>query len=225
MKVCMVTQGSLNSTWQENLSKISNFDVVVFGFNGLGLVSYKKELNGKTEYFHDLARLSKQLSCVVISGLDTDTYGVFRHSVVIADHGKILGVSDMVHSTDHSEFVSGVSLGIFQTSVGKIGVLVDDDLMFPENTKTLCACDADIIVCVMQKLDCFMPQTVARALSYCYGVAMVLCSTNYGALSNIRGDIVSASYSDLVKVQIKIEKDYHSINVKRRGLISLTDGV
>jgi predicted amidohydrolase len=130
MKICFVTQPSLNNVWQERLSEISKQDIVVFGFNGLGLLSYKKELSGETEYFHDVANLSKQLSSVVISGCDTDTYGVFRHSVVIAEKGKILGVTDMVHSIDESEFVSGGTYRVFETSVCKIGILVKEDLFF-----------------------------------------------------------------------------------------------
>ena len=107
MKVCLVTSGSFDWVWQERLKEISANDLVVFGFNGLGLVSYKKELAGETEYFQDVAKLSSQLGTVVISGCDTDTFGVFRHSAVIADKGKILGVSDMVHSVDQSEYAPG----------------------------------------------------------------------------------------------------------------------
>ena len=107
MDISFVTNQTLNQVIESDLSRISESDVVVFGFNGLGLVSYKKELSGITEYFHDLALTSKQLSSVIICGCDTDNYGVYRHSVVVADKGKLLGVTDMAHSIDESEFVSG----------------------------------------------------------------------------------------------------------------------
>ena len=68
MQLSFVTSGSLNEVVEQNLSEISGSDVVVFGFNGLGLVSYKKELDGQTEYFHDLALASKELSSVINSG-------------------------------------------------------------------------------------------------------------------------------------------------------------
>ena len=85
MQLSFITNGSLNQVLEQNLSQISGSDIIVFGFNGLGLVSYKKELDGETEYFHDLALASKELSSVIICGCDTDTYGLFRHSAVIAD--------------------------------------------------------------------------------------------------------------------------------------------
>ena len=66
MEICFVLKETLNAVWQEKIDEIAGSDVIVFGFNGLGLVSYKKELSGETEYFHDVAKLSKQLSSVIV---------------------------------------------------------------------------------------------------------------------------------------------------------------
>ncbi|MBQ7349247.1 MAG: carbon-nitrogen hydrolase family protein [Clostridia bacterium] len=218
MEVCFVTNESLNSAWQDKLSVLDGHKLLVFGFNGLGLVSYKKELAGETEYFHDLAKLSKQLSCVVLCGCDTDTYGVFRHSAVIADKGKILGVSDMAHAIDDSEFVAGGNFRVYDTSAGKIGVIIAEDLFFPESARVLTLCDADLIVCIYKKLDNTMPQIMLRAGAFANGVAMALCAKNYACVADIRGNITVASGAEIVKAKVKIEKDYHLISSRRRGL-------
>ncbi len=218
MDVCFVTGETVNAVWQEKLNKIDKSDVVVFGFNGLGLVSYKKELNGETEYFQDVAKLSKQLSSVVISGCDTDTYGVFRHSAVIADKGKILGVTDMIHSIDDSEFVAGGNFRVYDTSAGKIGLIILEDLFFPEVPRILALCDADFIVCVFKKIDNSMPQIMLRAGAFSNGVAMSICAKNYASACDIRGNVTVASGADIVKAKIKIEKDYRLISSRRRGL-------
>ena len=218
MELCMVTSGSINGAWQDKLDEISGSDVLVFGFNGLGLVSYKKELGGETEYFHDLAKLSKQLSSVIICGCDTDTYGVFRHSAVIADKGKILGVSDMAHCVDDSEFVAGGNFRVYDTSAGKIGIIIAEDLFFPEVPRVLTLCDADIIICVFKKQDSAMPQIMLRAGAFANGVAMAMCAENYALLSDIRGDVVVAGSERIVKAKLNIEKDYHLISSRRRGL-------
>ena len=218
MQLSFITSGSVNQIFEQNLSDINGSDVVVFGFNGLGLVSYKKELDGQTEYFHDLALVSKELSSVVISGCDTDTYGVFRHSAVIADSGKILGVSDMAHSIDQSEFASGGNFRVYDTKAGKIGIIVAEDLFFPETARVLTLCDADVIVCVMKNVQTLMPQIMLRAGAFANGVAMVLCANNYACVSDIKGRISVASCNDFVKANIKIEKDYHLIQSRRRGL-------
>ncbi len=218
MELCMITADAMNSVFEQKLGEIGNQDLVLFGFNGLGLVSYKKELDGETEYFHDLARLSNQLNSVVICGTDTDTYGVFRHSAVVADKGKILGVSDMAHSIDDSEFVAGGNFRVYDTSAGKIGVIVGEDLFFPETARVLTLCDADIIVCLLKKLDNLMPQVMLRASAFSNGVPMALCAKNYSAVADIRGNIVVASTANITKVKVKIEKDFHLISSRRRGL-------
>ncbi len=218
MKVCFVTGSSLNGVWQEKLGKISGHDLLVFGFNGLGLVSYKKELSGETEYFQDVAKLSKQLSSVLICGCDTDTYGVFRHSAVIADKGRILGVSDMAHSIDNSEFVSGGNFRVYDTTAGKIGIIVAEDLYFPESARVLALCDADVIVCLFKKIENSMPQIMLRAGAFSNGVVMAICAKNYVCVSDIKGEIILASSADIVDGSLKTEKDYHLISSRRRGL-------
>ncbi len=218
MDICMITADAMNTVFEQKLGELSGQKIVLFGFNGLGLVSYKKELEGETEYFHDLARLSNQLGSVVICGADTDTYGVFRHSAVVADKGKILGVSDMAHSIDDSEFVAGGNFRVYDTSAGKIGVIVGEDLFFPETARVLTLCDADIIVCVLKKLENYMPQIMLRASAFSNGVPMALCAKSYSAVADVRGDIVASSTANILKVKVKIEKDFHLISSRRRGL-------
>lgn len=217
MKVCFVTSGTVNGVWQEKFMEVGKPDLLVFGFNGLGLVSYKKELSGDTEYFGDVAKLSKQLSGVVISGCDTDTYGMFRHSAVIADKGKILGVTDMSHTIDESEFVPGGNLRVYDTSVGKIGIILAEDLFFPEVARVLSLCDADLIVCLYKTLDGQMPQVMLRAGAFSNGVTMALCAKNYACVSDVKGNVLLASASDIVKTEIKTIKDYRLISSRRRG--------
>ena len=218
MEITFVTDKSINYLLENDITSISDSQVVVFGFNGLGLVSYKKELQGQTEYFHDIAMASKQLSSVIICGCDTDNYGVFRHSVVVADKGKLLGVTDMVHSIDQSEFVSGGNFRVYDTSAGKIGILIAEDLYFPESARVLALCDADIIICIFKKVENFMPQIMIRAGAFSNGVAMALLAKNYCAISDIRGKIVLSSSSEIIKSKVEIKKDYHLISSRKRGM-------
>ena len=218
MDLCFVTSGTVNQVWQEKLTELNGLQLIVFGFNGLGLVSYKKELAGDTEYFSDLAKFSKQTSSVVICGCDTDTYGVFRHSAVIADKGKILGVSDMAHALDDSEFVSGGAFRVYETSIGKIGVIVGEDLFISDTAKIMALCDADIIVCVMKKIEDCMPEIMLRASSFANGLPMMLVASNYGVLSGEDGKVKIAGSQEIIKYKLKIEKEYRLISVRRRGI-------
>ena len=217
MKISFITTDSINEVWQNKLSLVKNSDLLLFGFNGLNLVSYKKELSGETEYFHDIAKLSKQLSRVIICGCDTDNYGVYRHSAVIADSGKLLGVSDMVHVIGDTEFAPGGSFRVYDTTKGKIGVLILDDLFFPEASRVLALCDADIIVCVYKNLTDTMPITLIKANAFSNGVAHALCADNYYALVDKCGKIITCGTNSLTTSYINLEKDYSLISSRRRG--------
>jgi predicted amidohydrolase len=137
---------------------------------------------------------------------------------VIADKGKILGVSDMVHMVDDSEFVSGGSFRVYDTSAGKIGLIVAEDLFFPEVPRVLTLCDADMIICLFKKIETQMPQIMLRAGAFANGVAMALVAENYGAISDVRGNVKFAGSNKIINAKIKIEKDYHLISSRRRGL-------
>lgn len=217
MKVTFVTGGSLNAFWQNKLDKTVKTDLLVFGAGGLGLVSYKKELDGETEFFHDVAGLSREIGGVVISGLDTDTYGVYRHSAVIADRGKILGISDMSFTVDDSEFKSGGNFRVYETGAGKIGLLVGEDVYFPEAAKTLALCDADIIISVFGKQDNGVAEIMARASAFSNGVLIALMSGDGVTVAGTRGDVLLSSRKDTLSADIKIVKDYHRISTLRRG--------
>ena len=218
MKTVFVTDRTLYSACKENAENLQGADLIIFGFNGMGLVSYKKELSGETDYFHDLARLSAQVQGVVISGCDTDTYGTFRHSVAIADKGKILGVSDMVHLPEGSEFVPGGGFRVYDTSKGKIGLIIEDDLYFPEVARVLSLCDADFIVCILKKIENFMPQIMLRASAYSNGVTMALCSENYSSVADTKGNILVSTKSGILETNLKKEKDYHLVSLRKRGM-------
>ena len=217
MKVGFVTGLGLNAFWQNKLDKSLKTDLLCFGFNGLGLVSYKKELDGETEFFHDVAGLSRETGSVVISGLDTDTYGVYRHSAVIAEKGKILGVSDMSFTLDESEFKSGGNFRVYETSIGKIGLLVGDDVYFPESAKVLALCDADIIISVFGRIDNGMPEIMTRASAFSNGVTIALISQGAVTVASSMGDVLLSSRKEFITADIKITKDYHRVSTRRRG--------
>jgi predicted amidohydrolase len=217
MKACFVTDKSVSSFWETDIEKVGKVPLLCFGFNGLGLVSYKKELKGETEYFHDIASLSRQTGGVVVSGLDTDTYGVYRHSCVLADKGKILGVSDANFMLDESEFKSGGNFRVYETSAGKIGVVVAEDVFYPEVIKTLSLCDADFVISVFGRIENSMAQVMMRAGSFSCGVTICMLAENYLQASDSKGNIIFATANGVTVTELNIEKEFHKITTRRRG--------
>ena len=104
MKIHFVTEGELSES-AESAAR-SGCDVLALGFHGLGEIDYRRELAGETAKLEDMAILSRELGCVVVSGCYTDSCGVRHKSAAIAEKGKILGVADMLHAAE-TDFRSG----------------------------------------------------------------------------------------------------------------------
>ncbi|MBO5285770.1 MAG: hypothetical protein J6B16_02610 [Clostridia bacterium] len=217
MKVCFATKSNFYDFCDSSLSLAGNSKVLVFGANGLGLISYKSELCGETEYFQDVAKTSKNFGGVVIIGCDTDTYGAFRKSAIVADSGKLLGVSDAVAVPSYSEYVGGANYVVYKTSAGKIGVLIGKDLYSVEAVSTMSLSDADVIFCIFDRVDSFMPEILLRAYSFIFGVPMVLVGNGYLSVTDIDGKIKISTPKNVATVDINTDKVYGEVLLKKRG--------
>lgn len=215
MKIHFVTEGSLNAFWDKTDGCDS--DVIFFGFNGLDDVYYERELDGDTGKLEDLAIMSRELSAVVVSGCYTHTCNRKRKSAVIADKGRILGVSDMLCNLDDGEFTAGAHLRVYETSAGKIGLVVGEDLFFPEVIRTLSDCDADIALCVFEENVDFLPQILMRAFSFCYGLGVCLCGAGIAQIASTGGELTLSSPAPECDAEIDCKREYHLVGLRRRG--------
>ena len=189
-------------------------DLLLFGFNGAGEVSYERELKGESDFFERVALLSKSQQCIVVSGCVTDTRGHKRKSAVIAENGKLLGVSDRLHSID-GECGSGANLGVYQTKKGKVGVLVAEDLYFPELVHALVLCGSDFIVCPFGVTTSVIEGAYLRVYSHAYGTPICFCADGYAMLA-VRGEISLASPISPMAACIEQRKEYHLVESRRR---------
>lgn len=213
--MCFVTNGNLSE--QATRLQESNADLVVCGFQALGEVSYERELRGETCLFEDVAILSKEMRNVVIGGCFTDARTLRRKSVVVAEKGRILGVSDMVNRIDGSVYRAGAGIKIYETGVGKLGVIVAEDLYFPRVGETLSVCGADMAICVFEQFSDGVECVLARAQSYFYGIPFILCGYGYAFISDIGGKVRFASPQNRCVAEIACEQEYHLVESRQRG--------
>ena len=192
-------------------------EVVCFSFMALGEVSYEKELKGETSLFEDVALLSKEGQNVAVCGCYSDSRGIRRKSVVVADRGRILGVSDMLNKLDSSDFRPGAGVKIFDTKAGKIGIIVAEDLYFPQVFETISLCGADFIVCIFEELNESLEQVLIRANAYLYGVPVCLCAYGYAEAADVGGKLAFASPDVPCVYDMKREQEYHIVETRRRG--------
>ena len=162
MQIALVSSGSLRSF--KNGENAGAAELAVFGFDGIGEVSYEKELKGESTYFEDVALLSKQMKNVIVCGCITNTRGHKRKSAVVAENGRLLGVSDMLNVIDGG-VGAGAALRVYETKIGKMGVVVAEDLYFPETVKTLALCGCEFIVCPFGQMRDSLQTVLLRALA------------------------------------------------------------
>ena len=215
MRIHFVTEGTLNEFW--DASRAPACDVLVFGFSGLGEVNYARELSGTTSKLEDAAILSREAACTVVAGCYTDSCGIRRKSAAVADRGRILGVSDMLGAIDSSDFKSGGALKVYETAAGKIGILIAEDLYFPEIAQMLSLCDADIIVSLFEEIGDFVPQLMLRADAFVSGVPIAMCAAGMAQVASVTGEIALLSPKKECGYTVAPAREYHVVSGRRRG--------
>ena len=213
MRVCFVTGGS----FAEYAERAGEADVVICGFQSLGEVSYERELKGETGHFEDVAIFSREHKCAVFAGCFTDARGVRRKSVVAADRGRVLGVSDMINRIDGGEYSAGAGVKIYDTAAGKIGVAVAEDLYFPRVLETLSLCGAELAVCVYEQFSDTLEQTLARAHAFFCGIPVLLCGYGCAFAADVSGKLRFSSPQSPCYFELEREQEYHLVETRRRG--------
>lgn len=212
MQVCCVNAWDMRAVGE--CAAEERADLVVFG--GVEqTVCYQRELQGETRFFQDATMLSKRLQSVVVCGCTTDTRGLKRKSAMVAQGGRLLGVSDRVHVLE-MQGNGGAAFRVYDTKIGKMGVVVAEDLLFPDTVKTLALCGSDFIVCTYGKIE-NVHTVVARALAYCYGVPILLCGKGYCLLANEKGKVAFASPLARVDFSLRTKPQYQMVQMRRKG--------
>ncbi len=218
MKIRFVGRGKLREFRKDYQSEEE--ELVLFGFDGMGEVSYEKELKGESNEFEEAALLSKAAKATVVCGCTTDTRGLKCRSAVVAEQGKLVGVSDMLHAID-GEVSAGAALRIYDTKAGKMGLVVAEDIFFPEVVKSLALCGSDFLVCVFGGVTDTLTQAVLRSYAYLYGLPILFCGVGYSLIADMGGSVVFSSPNNTAVTEFKNVKEYHLIETRRRGFYML----
>lgn len=203
--------------------RLPECDVALLGFDFLGDVDYESELSGKTDKFGELSRLTRNSRCAAVCGCRTDSRGLKRKSAAVADCGKLLGISDMLHVVEGEGYKSGAFLGVYKLGGYKVGVCIDSDLYFPENIKSLSLCGCNLLLCLMENLRDNMPPLLARAYAYLYGMPVAMSGGNCAYFADITGEIASSSAPQTFFVA-EPRNNYRIVCTRERGLCAADKG-
>ena len=211
MRITFVSEGTLQAF--KEVEGRERADVTLFGFNGVEQVSYEKELKGESNFFEEAAKLSKRDKNVVIFGCVTDTLGHKRKSVVVAENGRILGVSDMLHAID-GDCSPGANVKSYDTKIGKIGVIVARDLYFTETVKALALCGVDFIVCPFDRGITPLERSYVCVYAHAYGVPIFLCGEGFGMFASAQGELLFSSPLSPITAIYEEKKEYHLVETR-----------
>ena len=212
MDVCFVSRGKVVDFYEHDYEKA---DVILFGFQAIGEVSYERELRGETSHFEEVARLSKQTSAIVVCGCITDAKGHKRKSAVVAENGRILGVSDMLNVID-GEVGSGANLRIYDTKIGKVGVVVAEDLYFYDAISALTLCGAEYILCSYGEIE-GVEAVLCRSSAFYHGLPIALCGKGYSLVAEPSGELAFSTPCSPCTTRIENPREYHLVETRRRG--------
>lgn len=212
MVFCVVTDG-----FASDEKALPECDIAVYGFAGLGEVDFEKELKGETEKFEEAAKLSKNLNCGVICGCKTVSRGLRRKSASVSDRGKLLGICDMNHVLDCEEYKSGSTLGFYKVNGCKIGVCIENDLLFPDTIKSLAMCGCNAIVVILEEVRDNLPPLLIRAYSYLYGVPLVMCAGKTAYFADISGAIATST-QNVTLFEVSPQSRYHIVTTRQKGI-------
>ena len=215
MRIGFVTDGTLAEFERSN--RVWRSDVYLLSFGSVGEVNYEKEVQGETAELEEIALFSRNFRCVTVCGCYTDTKGIKRRSAVVAEGGRILGVSDMTASVDGDKYKCGYGVRVYETSAGNIGVIVGKDVFFPELVSSLVRCGSDAVVCMYEEVGDSLESVVLRSHAFCYGTPMAMCARGYAFSAGIGGKVDFASPRSPCFFTPEKRAEYHLVQTRRRG--------
>lgn len=212
MRLCAVSQGKL----QKDLI-LPECDVALFGFGGLGEIDYESEISGRSVKLEEAARLSKAADCSLFCGCVTLVKGQARKSVCVCERGKLCGITDMSHVLDGERYKSGAGVGVYSACGYKVGLCIENDLLFPEVLKTLSLCGCNLVAVVLSELKNSMPPLLIRAYAYLYGMPILMCAGKTAYFADTAGAIAT-SMQDICLFEADIKNEYHIVSTRLRGI-------
>lgn len=159
---------------------------VIYDFGaGLPIPETSENLREGGTFLNAMKAKAKQYSCYIVANLhekDDDNH-YYNTSVLIGRDGEIVGKYSKTHNS-MSEFEKGLTPGneypVFDTDIGKIGMLICWDAYFPEPARMLTQNGADLIV--VSTVGDAAYRHVARAMEN--GVYVLVSGNHFANLNN-----------------------------------------
>lgn len=215
MKIGVVNSVTLSQFMMGELQTISEIDILILAFGVTGDVNFENEIKGISTVYAELVLLSVNLHCVIVAAMDTDVYGLKHKSVLVIDNGNIIDITDMVHTLD-TNYDQGAGFRVYDTSRGKIGIIVHYDALFPESARVLTVCDSDILITM---IDADFPRddiVMSRSAALANGIINICSQPDASYICDQKGTIISHSRKKLTQLEIEFKKNPYFLSKRRK---------
>jgi hypothetical protein len=215
MKIGIVNSTDFKKFALSHLQTITDLDIMIFAFGVTGEADLAKEITGESQIYSELVLLSLTLDCIVIAAMDTLIYGLKHKSAVIIEDGHIIDINDMVHGYD-DEYDLGKGFRVYDTSKGKIGLIIHNDILFPESSRMLTVCDSDFLITLIDTSlgrDCMV---MVRSSSVSNGIYNICSEPSSSYYCDELGVVQGYSKKDFLELDINPKKDYLLVKSRRK---------
>lgn len=206
MNIAIINSITVKDFALSQLQQVSEVDIIIFAFGVTGDVDLARELNGESKTYAELVLLSITKNCIVLAAMDTNFYGIKRKSTVVIQNGHILDINDMVHSFDQT-YDKGKGFKIYDTDKGKLGIIIHNDILFPETSRLLAVCDCDLLITLIDRglpKDCMV---MARSASLSNGICNVCSEPHSSYLCDQNGAVQYYSKKNFMQIDFECQKD------------------
>ncbi len=217
MNFTFVTRGKFEEFLAHDVERLRQPDVLVLSEGIVEACDLLQEAEGTSSRFLQLADLSEQLSCVLICGMDTSVCDIVHRSAAVFDCGRLMGVSDMTYTSEDTPYTPGAGVRVYETSAGRIGIVVGEDLYVPDILHTLTLCESDVVVSLFGKIRTPIPQLMLRASAFCNGVNICMSAKGYVQIADICGELVCALDASMLEYHLELARDYRPVHTRKRG--------
>ncbi len=212
MDILCINNGNSKNLLDDIASKDS---IIIIAHGIIGDIELMSEVDGDTVAVKDLLLLSKDKRLLIIAGINAIIDDDRFCSAIVIDSGKLLGISNMTHGVGEDYYSLGNSLRIYDTSQGIIGVLIGQDIFYPECMRVLRVSGANYIVYLDNGTSSNSAEVSASANSLANGVYCIYSAIDDITIFDNNGKVIVKSDNNIWSGSVEIVSDKCRINTRR----------
>ncbi|MDR2046483.1 MAG: carbon-nitrogen hydrolase family protein [Clostridiales bacterium] len=186
MNIATVTDKKIMDGIDGYCGLLSEGGMLIAGFGATDDFNYMSEFAGKTENLKKYVKLSCDRQIIFIAATVSRLLGKYYHTAIVIHKGNILGVSDQTHKT-RSELTLGNNLKLYETDCGVLGILIGEDIFFPECALSLALGGAERLIYLSDCPYGREPDAMLKATAIFCGVNITALFSDFTAEYTNRG--------------------------------------